>query len=372
MPVFEVGGRTKEDTVITTLIPDMNFTYNATIAGFIVAGRRFNQNPHSIQIWRPNGLQPVTYYQVERDITVNNMECSVQYRFGNFRLVSCILNSKNRVRVQPGDFLGLQLPQMINDSGIYFTSGGPTNYIFEHKLNSPAEPNNSTVQQRPQIAFNLTLGTVCCFVTVSCILSALKFYLTDQCTCGFPENVYAKAPGEGQGISSRTVTTHLFPNLTFGCTGTIVSLTVAMADGNGKQGYGTKIQIWRENETHSGLYYKIGTDIAISDSLCKNTFDKGTFQCALNETTRVLVQPGDFLGLEIPPTNDDDYEIIFEKNDGSEAYIFQCQLSSTINLSEADNITNNLPQIIPLVILGTCVMLCILANYNYSTQALKM
>ena len=170
---------------------------------------------------------------------------------------------------------------------------------------------------------------------------------------GFPENVYAKAPGEGQEINiSRTVTTHLFPNLRFGCTGTIMSLTVAMADGEGKQDPGPKIQIWRENETHSGLYYKTGTDIAISYSLCENLLDEGTFQCTLNEATRVSVQPGDFLGLEIPLTSGDNYEIIFKKNDGSKAYIFQRQMSSTINLSEADIITNNLPQIIPLVILG--------------------
>lgn len=157
MPVFGVGGHTT-----TTLIPDMNFTNNVTIAGFIVAGRRFNQNPHSIQIWRQNCSQPGTYYQVELDITVNIMECSVQYRFGNFRLLSCILNDKHRVRVQPGDFLGLELSQIHNTSNseICFTSGGPMNYIFEHKLNSPAELSNSTVQRRPQIAFNLTLGSL--------------------------------------------------------------------------------------------------------------------------------------------------------------------------------------------------------------------
>ena len=150
--------------------------------------------------------------------------------------------------------------------------------------------------------------------------------------------------------------TYLFPNLTFGCSGTIVKLTVtvAMVVNTGQQ-Y-PKIQIWRENETHSGLYYKTGTDIAISNSLCENPFNKqsGTFQCTLNEATRVSVQPGDFLGLEIPPTSDNKYELLFSMiNSDSKAYIFQHQLPLTVNLSEAAyNITNNLPQIIPLVILG--------------------
>ena len=64
------------------------------------------------------------------------------------------------VSVQPGDFLGLEIPRTNENSGIYFTSGGPENYVFTGALNSPVElaNNSAVVQQRPQIAFNLTSG----------------------------------------------------------------------------------------------------------------------------------------------------------------------------------------------------------------------
>ena len=77
MPVFEVGHRTDPDSVTTHLIPDMNFTYPATIVGFIVAGRRFGGEPHSkIQIWQQNGSHSCVYYRVEPDIILSrDMVC---------------------------------------------------------------------------------------------------------------------------------------------------------------------------------------------------------------------------------------------------------------------------------------------------------
>ena len=131
-----------------------------------------------------------------------------------------------------------------------------------------------------------------------------------------------------------------------------MSLTVTVSVKNGQQG--PKIQIWRENDTSSGLYYKPGPDILISNSSCEDfTLSEGICRCTLSESARVSVQPGDILGLEIPPTNDDDYEVLFTTNNGSETYVFQRQLSSTVNFSEADSVTNNLvPQITFLVILG--------------------
>lgn len=164
MPAFEVGHQTDNDSVLTILIPDMKFTQNATIAGFIVAGRRLNRKPHSkIQIWRQNSSQPCVYYKVQSNIIVNaNAVCvSLVEVVNNIR--SCILNNM-AVSVQPGDFLGLELPQTNETSEIYFTSGGPDNYVFRDELNSPVKLNDSNfivVQQQPQIAFNLTSGKDC-------------------------------------------------------------------------------------------------------------------------------------------------------------------------------------------------------------------
>ena len=61
--------------------------------------------------------------------------------------------------MQPGDFIGLKLPNTDRESEIYFTGGGPINYVFQGELNSTIELNDSDfIQQRPQIAFNLTSG----------------------------------------------------------------------------------------------------------------------------------------------------------------------------------------------------------------------
>ena len=163
MPVFEVGGHARSDTVITSLIPHMNFTYNATIVGFLVAGRGLSREPYSkIQVWRQNSSQVGVYYKVEPDINIVNIDivCVSSIRVvANVR--SCILNDEYQVSVQPGDILGLELPQT-NQDEFFFVSGGPKNYIFEHEMTSPIKLNDSNYMrvQQPQIAFNLTSGSL--------------------------------------------------------------------------------------------------------------------------------------------------------------------------------------------------------------------
>ena len=167
-----------------------------------------------------------------------------------------------------------------------------------------------------------------------------------------------KATGE-RLESINMATTVLLPNLTFGCNGTIVRLTIAVAhnyyDSKQQKQLAPKIQIWKETQN----FYKSGPEIPISNSSCANlTLNEGIVQCTLNEAARVSVQPGDILGVEIPPVAADHngYKILFNTSSESTAHIFrQRQPSSTLNLSEADDITSHLPQIIPLVILGNSI-----------------
>ena len=144
----------------------------------------------------------------------------------------------------------------------------------------------------------------------------------------------------------------------FGCFGTIVRFTVAIFDNGGSQH--PKIQIWRENETQPGLYHKLRpSDIQIRNSniqCYKKRFNNRIFQCTLKENFQISVQPGDFLGLEIPPINKDDYEIYF-KLGGPTNLVFQGQLESTVDLSTEpyNATTNDEPQITFLVVLGMSV-----------------
>ena len=141
----------------------------------------------------------------------------------------------------------------------------------------------------------------------------------------------------------------------FGCIGTIVGVTAAIWDKN--RSLRPKLQIWRENETQSGLYHKItpsNIEIRNSNYQCyQRNLNSRILQCTLTEDLRISVQPGDFLGLEIPPINNDDLEIYF-KAGGPTNLVFQGQLGSTVDLStEPHATTNDEPQITFLVVLGT-------------------
>ena len=152
------------------------------------------------------------------------------------------------------------------------------------------------------------------------------------------------------------MTTRLFPELKFGCFGTIVRVTAAVWDSS--QGdEDPKIQIWREDKTHPGLYHKISSIIQIrqSNPQCddnQTTIMNDILQCTLIEDLHISVQSGDFLGLEIPSYLEDDLVIYF-KTGGPTNLVFQRQLGSTVNLfSESHAITNLEPQITFLVVLG--------------------
>ena len=158
--------------------------------------------------------------------------------------------------------------------------------------------------------------------------------------------------------------TRLFPHMRFGCFGTIVEFTVAVWDSDGRDD--PKIQIWREDKAQPGVYHKIDSDVPISNTnpqLCyqstfnsRSTNGSGIFQCTLQEDFHISVQPGDFLGLEIPPVGTlyhiDDFVIYF-KSGGPTSLVFLGRLGSTVNLfTESYNITDDEPQITFLVALG--------------------
>ena len=156
--------RTDSSRVTTLLIPEMNFTCNASIVGFSVTGQNFYRQPYSkIQIWRN---QTSTYYQVGSGISMNfdNSGPCVASRVYKGRLLWCILRDTLQISVQSEDILGIELPATANDVEIFFTRGGPVNYVFEHQISSSSNVNlssqgtSSKVKQLPQIVLNLTSG----------------------------------------------------------------------------------------------------------------------------------------------------------------------------------------------------------------------
>ena len=173
----------------------------------------------------------------------------------------------------------------------------------------------------------------------------------DQCTSGFPD-VNSSEGTAAEEYNNLMVITNLFPHLRFGCTGKIVRMEVASSTGKSEQ-QSPLIQVWRENGTQSGLYYKPGPDIPIDGSVCdRRSLSDKVFRCTLKENFQVSVQPGDILGLELPPSSN-----IRFTSDGPANYVFEGRLNTTANISEATNEASDLPKINLLVILGLLLLL---------------
>ena len=177
---------------------------------------------------------------------------------------------------------------------------------------------------------------------------------SDHCLSGFPDQVIFE--GNSKRGELGRVTTRLFPELKFGCFGTIVGVTAAILDA--ARGTIPKVQIWRENETQPGLYHRMSSCNNLirwgTNNTCyQRTLNRGIYRCyALRENYRISVQPGDFLGLEIPPINEED-PVIYFKTGGPKNFVFQYPLNSTVNSSsEPHCITYDEPQITFMVLLG--------------------
>ena len=151
----------------------MNFTCNASIIGFIVAGRNLAYG--RIEIWRKNisHTDSTVYYRSGHGVSVNVSSLNVlsggvclalQRKYDTFW---CILHDNLQFEVQPGDIFGLELPITNDDAAeIWFTSGGPVNYIFENQLEVGSNVNlsnntsYSNTRQLPQILFKFTSGMI--------------------------------------------------------------------------------------------------------------------------------------------------------------------------------------------------------------------
>ena len=148
----------------------------------------------------------------------------------------------------------------------------------------------------------------------------------------------------------------LIPDIKFICNSSIVGYTVAMMKKNGEQH--PMIQIWREIKTNSSdsVYQKIGTGVPLDKSLCTNGLNEtstNVFHCDLNQVSRVSVQVGDILGLELPPANDAASTLFFAKVvRGPMNYVFsKHQLPSSSAELQLLNSTSQLSQEVPQIAL---------------------
>ena len=147
------------------------------------------------------------------------------------------------------------------------------------------------------------------------------------------------------------IQTRLIPSMRFSCRGTITGFTVGgRKRSNGQQD--PKIQVWRENKTQCGFYYRPVPDINIhvitNSDMCSNVTtiqQSRIFHCALRTSAHISVLPGDILGIELPPTNDDRFELWFTNNGERLNYIFTQQVASTVELARKASTVMQQPQI---------------------------
>ena len=175
----------------------------------------------------------------------------------------------------------------------------------------------------------------------------------------------------------------IIPEMNFTCNGTIVGFTVAGRQWRGKT-TDPIIQIWRENSSQSdGVYYKTGTDIVIEETMCAETsiefqefntnFLDLVLQCNLNEANQVSVQPGDILGLKLPPRDESIFRLAFARmSRGPTNYVFEqpkeLSYPDVAVLCNATSMNQQLPQIALQVESGMIVFRLLSYIYHFSVS----
>ena len=152
--------------------------------------------------------------------------------------------------------------------------------------------------------------------------------------------------------------TRIIPEMNFACNGTIVGYTAALRwqpeQSPGDQG--PIIQVWRKNTNRPWSYYKTNINIAINNASCDGGLTQmigsEAFHCSFRNltTTRVTVQPGDILGLELPVEhNGDMIRLAFASvSSGPTNYVRErpsMYSGVLLNSWRLGNVTRALPQI---------------------------
>jgi hypothetical protein len=126
--------------------------------------------------------------------------------------------------------------------------------------------------------------------------------------------------------------------MNFTCHGTVVGWTVTGERVQGGTQY-PEFQVWRADPSQgSDYYYKPGQDIPVNPEGSECEIVTKTcgqiFQCRLRAANQVSVQPGDILGVELPPTNINGFHLYFISIPGTQDhYIYRQQLQSSVNSS---------------------------------------
>ena len=182
----------------------------------------------------------------------------------------------------------------------------------------------------------------------------LTHYATGQSECITPVNVFQCGINANDRGLNTSIETRLITGMEFPCNGTIVGWRVAGIVGQGTQ-Y-PKLQVWRRRGT-TEEYYKPGRDISMEGLVSSTPVNCTIFEHSLDEAAQVCVQTGDILGIELPPGNDQAFDILYALGGGPQNYIYRQRLPTSVNLTNSSilfGISNNQPLLDLRVVPGTC------------------
>ena len=141
----------------TRLLFSVNFTCYGTIVGWIVTGKRVQgrtQYPE-LQVWRADPSRGLDYYyKPGQDIPVNpdGSACDIVTKTCG-QIFQCRLRADYQVSVQPGDILGVELPQVtVSGFHLYFISISipektQDHYIYRRQLQSSVHTSSYSLRQ---------------------------------------------------------------------------------------------------------------------------------------------------------------------------------------------------------------------------------
>ena len=158
----------------------------------------------------------------------------------------------------------------------------------------------------------------------------------------------------------------LIPEMNFTCRGTTMKVIVAGKPQNGRPPNNMtrrpiKLQIWRlENSTivEHGRYRRVN-NIDLTPNICRGNMNEirtfggiNVYSCTLKSSAQISVEPGDILGIELPPKPRANLELYSVTESGLTNYIFErasaCQ-SCIIDLFNRSRTIETTVHVLPLV-----------------------
>ena len=159
-------GTREEFSSRTRIIPEMTFTCSGIVTHWRAAGE-FRTGKNTVintvlSIWRERSSG--TYDRIDGiELGRCGSEDPAPSVMGMSNVYVCTLPQSERVSVQPGDIVGIELPSDNLSFRLYFdnTNSGPINYVFNsHGSMFSLSQASSSVQDQPQISLTVEPDTL--------------------------------------------------------------------------------------------------------------------------------------------------------------------------------------------------------------------